>query len=84
MKISNSRLNGGLIGRLSTGYPKSVGEIYHEHLGFAVAVAGTMFLAGAVPDNHEPAHRATFQRGLAETIGLRISSLPSDLFWVQL
>jgi hypothetical protein len=47
MKISDSRLDGGLIGRLFTNHPKSVDEIYLEHLGFVVAVAGNLFLAGA-------------------------------------
>ena len=47
MKISDSRLDGGLIGRLFTDHPKSVCEIYIEHLGFAVAVAGTLCLAVA-------------------------------------
>ena len=47
MKISGSRLDGGLIGRLFTDHPKCVREIYLEHLGFALAVAGTLFLAGA-------------------------------------
>ena len=47
MKISDSRLDGGLIGRLFTGHPKCVDKTYLEHLGFAVAVAGTLFLAGA-------------------------------------
>jgi hypothetical protein len=47
MKISDSRLDGGLIGRLFTDHPKSVGETYLEHLGFAVAVARILLLAGA-------------------------------------
>ena len=52
MKISDSRLDGGLIGRLFTDHPKSVGETYLEHLGFAVDVAGTLFLAGAAAFTH--------------------------------
>ena len=47
MKVSDSRLDGGLIGRLFTDHPKCVRETYLEHLGFAVAVAGTLFVAGA-------------------------------------
>ena len=52
MKISDSRLDGGLIGRLFTDHPKCVGETYLEHLGFAVAVAGTLFVAGAAALTH--------------------------------
>ena len=47
MKVSDSRLVGGLIGRPFTDHPKCVRETYLEHLGFAVAVAGTLCLAVA-------------------------------------
>ena len=52
MKISDSRLDGGLMGRLLTGHPKSVGETYLEYLGFAIAVAGTLFLASIAALTH--------------------------------
>ena len=52
MKISDSRLDGGLIGRLFTGHPKCVDKTYLEHLGFAVAVAGTLFLASTAALTH--------------------------------
>ena len=52
MKISDSRLDGSLIGRLFTDHPKSVDETYLEHLGFAMAVPAALFLAGAAAFGH--------------------------------
>ena len=52
MKISDLKLNRGLIGHLFTDHPGSVGKTYLEYLGFAVAVARTLFLAGAAALTH--------------------------------
>lgn len=42
----------GLVGRLFTNHPRSVGETYGEHMGFAMGVAGSLFLAGAAAFIH--------------------------------
>ena len=47
LETSDRSLGNGLIGRLFTNHPRSVGETYLEHLGFAMGVAGGLFLAGA-------------------------------------
>ena len=52
LETSDRSLGNGLIGRLFTNHPRSVGETYSEHMGFAMGVAGSLFLAGAAAFIH--------------------------------
>ena len=52
METSDRSLGNGLIRRLFTNHPRSVGETYLEHMGFAMGVAGSLFLAGAAAFIH--------------------------------
>jgi hypothetical protein len=52
LETSDRSLGNGLIGRLFTNHPRSVGETYLEHLGFAMGVARGLFLAGAAAFIH--------------------------------
>ena len=52
LETSYRSLGNGLIGRLFTNHPRSVGETYSEHTGFAMGVAGSRFLAGAAAFIH--------------------------------
>ena len=52
LETSDRSLGNGLIGRLLNNHPTSVGETYFDHLGFAMGVAGSLFLAGAAAFIH--------------------------------
>ena len=45
-------LKNGLIGHLFTNHPRNVGETYLKHMGFAIVVAESLFLAGAAAFIH--------------------------------
>ena len=48
LETSDRSLGTGLIGRLFTNHKRSVGETYLEYMGFAIGVAGSPILNGAV------------------------------------
>mgnify|MGYP001163514282 CR=1 FL=1 len=52
LETSDRSLGNGLIGRLFTNHSRSVGKTYSEHMGFAMGVAGSLFLAGAATFIH--------------------------------
>ena len=52
LETSDRSLGNGLIGRLFTNHSRRVGKTYSEHMGFAMGVAGSLFLAGAATFIH--------------------------------